>query len=78
MGVPDKFPTESVWAHDAVFLLLTVVCCKCHCQKANRMELERIPTSPEKFELCVPLPLLFLGGSSAFFLGPEDVSYHSG
>jgi len=77
VSIPDEFPTESAWAYDAISLLLSVICCECHCQETIWTNLERIPAAAKELELSVPLPLLFLGGPSAFFLGLEDVSYHS-
>jgi len=61
-----------VWAYDAVSPVDGCLL------KAIRTSLERIPTVAEKLELSIPLPLLILRWLSAFFLGPEDVSYCSG
>jgi len=77
MSVSDQFLSESTWAYDTVSPLLTVVCCQRHCQKAIRTDLEGVPATTEKLELTVSLSLLFLGRSSAFSLGLEDISHHS-
>jgi len=77
VSIPDEFPTESAWTYDAIPLLLSVICRECHRRETFWTNLERIPAAAEELELSVPLPLPFLGGPSAFFLGPEDVSYRS-
>jgi len=73
VSVPDKLPTESMWAYDTISLLLLVVCRKRDCQEAACIDLEEVPAVTEQPEFCIPLALLLFCGFLTFLLCPEDI-----